>query len=134
MSGKQPEYWDANVLTAWLQDERRAKAEMDGIAERVREFDEQRIHIVSSVMTFIEIWESSLTPITIDLLEKLKLRPNFHAFNVTGRIAKTAHDLRRFYKEHEDGVGKTVSLVDSIHLATAIEFPCKSIYTFDGST
>lgn len=60
-------------------------------------------------------------------------RSNFTRLSVDIRVAKLARDIRNWYlARHDQYGGSTVTVPDSLHLATAILYRAKEFQTFDG--
>jgi predicted nucleic acid-binding protein len=131
MAGGSPlYYWDTCLFLAWLKDERRKPGEMDGLREVVSRLKRREIRLVTSVITQVEVLQSKM-PVGVgssftDLLKRLS------RISVDIKIAALAHDLRNHYASAAfAGGAKTLSVPDSIHLATAIMYRVDEFHTFD---
>jgi predicted nucleic acid-binding protein len=135
MSGSKPVYyWDTCLFLAWLKNETTRKAgEMDAIADMLDRFKKRQVSLITSVITTTEISIAKIPAGVDGLLEDVMQRPNFTRLSVDIRVAKLARDLRNWYlaREPEYG-GKTLSVPDSLHVATAILYRVNEFHTFDG--
>ena len=114
-------YWDTCVFIAWLKDEKRPSGEMDGVRAVIEGFKKRHFRIFTSVITFTEVTEAKVGAGVINMFEDLFKRPDLGRINVDPRVAKLARDLRDYYSARpEEFNNKTLSVPDSIHLATAI--------------
>lgn len=134
MSGNEEAYyWDSCILLAWLKDETSRKpGEMDGVREYIERLKRREISIMTSVITFTEVYRAKLPVGTDSLFEDLFKRTNVGKIGVDVRIARLARDLRDYYAADPAKYGaKTLSGPDSIHLATAVLYRAKEFHTFD---
>ncbi len=128
MAGANPVYyWDTCLFLAWLQDENRKRDEMDGLREVITRYKRREVRLVTSVLTQVEVLQSKM-PAGInnafaDLLKRMT------RVSVDIKIAALAHDIRDHYVKSG---GKTLSVPDAIHLATAIQYRVDEFHTFDG--
>ncbi len=134
MSGSEEAYYrDSCLLLAWLKDETSRKpGEMDGVREHIERVKRREIAIMTSVITFTEVYRAKL-PVGLDaLFEDLFKRTNVGKIGVDIRIARLARDLRDYYAADPGKYGgKTLSGPDGIHLATAVLYRAKEFHTFD---
>lgn len=129
VKSKKTIYWDTCVFLAWLKNENRELGEIEGIEEVSRSVGNNRINLTTSVITFVEILESSLGQEGVEKLSNIFKRRNVVPINVDIRIAKLAADIRDHYKKIE----RSIKTPDAIHLATAINYKVDELQTFDGS-
>jgi predicted nucleic acid-binding protein len=123
-------YWDTCLFLAWLNDEDRKSGEMDGVREVIDRHKRRDVRIATSVITQVEALQSKIPagvgPLFAEFLKRL-IR-----VSVDTKVAAMAHDIRDFYaKGAQSQGGKTLSVPDSIHLATAILFRADAFHTFD---
>ncbi len=129
-SGPPVYYWDTCIFLAWLKNEQRPAGEMDGVSAAIERFNRGRIRLMTSVLTYTEATIAKL-PAGVDrLLEDAMQRPNMAKVGVDIKIAKLARDIRNHYLGTSID-GFTVSVPDSIHLATAILYRADEFHTFD---
>jgi predicted nucleic acid-binding protein len=125
-------YWDTCLFLAWIQDEQRPSGEMDGVREVIDRCKRREATILTSVLTSTEVLESKL-PAGMDRLFNGLMKRIQHK-GLDSKIAILAHDLRDYYaKNTAEFDGKTLSVPDAIHLATAIFYRADEFHTFDGS-
>lgn len=87
---------------------------------------------MTSVLTQAEITESIVGAGGITLFEDLLKRRNIQRIAVEIKIAKLARELRDYYASRPSEYNnKTLSVPDSLHLATAIIHKVKAFHTFD---
>lgn len=129
-SGQPVYYWDTCCFLAWLKDEKRAAGEMDGLRACIDRFKRGQVRIITSVLTYIEVSTAKI-PVGVEtLFEDALQRPNAGKIGVDIRVAKLARDLRNHYlNTRTDSL--TLSIPDSIHLATAILCRVSEFQTFD---
>lgn len=118
--------WDACVFTAWLANEPREKAEMDGIERMAREIEQGRRHVVTSAITLMEVMRARLRPEAQERFDQLFRHPSWHLYDVTRRVILKATDIREHIAAlpRDEGDSTTVSSPDAIHLAAAVLYPC----------
>ena len=121
-------YWDSGLFIAWFKDEEREPGEMQGLAEVVSMIDKKEATLVTSVITRIEVLESSLSNDNKGQLDNLFKRTNCIQVDVDAPISELAHDIREYYKNL---TGKNLKTPDCTHLATAIVWECDELHTFD---
>jgi predicted nucleic acid-binding protein len=134
MPGTDLYYWDSCLFLAWLRNETRADGEMAAVRSYVRKLQQRQIRLMASVLVYTEVVETKL-PVGVDkqFFELLR-RSNVSTVSVDIRVAQLARELRDYYYKQKDKYnGKTLSVPDSIHLATAILYKAKEFHTFDGS-
>lgn len=123
-------YWDTNIFFSHLSGEQRHdRYEKAGIEEVVRLVDSDKITLVTSVITLIEILAGQFTKDDVQKYKALVKRPNVNEIEVHKTVAQIAHEIRSEYQDQ----GRLPSLPDSIHLATAIWARATEFQTFDGS-
>ena len=122
-------YWDACIFLAWIYDEPKEPDVIDGIEEMVRDVDNNRVKLITSIVTRTEILESRLNAEARDRFDKIFKRRNVVMINLDTRISDLSHDIRDFHYQQ----GHVLSTPDSQHLATAIIHNVDIFYTLDGS-
>lgn len=134
MSGTRPVYyWDTCLFLAWIKNEvSRKPGEMDAIADILRRFRKREVSLVTSLITVVEITTAKLPAGTEGMIESVMQSPNFTRAAVEIRVANLARDLRNYYLGRESAGGKTLTVPDSIHVATAIHYRVTEMHTFDG--
>lgn len=90
-------YWDANLFLAWITNEKRKKGEMEGLAEVTAMVTGREALIITSVMTRVEVLESTLSTNQANMFDNLFKRRNVKMVDTTGPIALLAHKIRDFY-------------------------------------
>jgi len=131
MADKQIIYWDTCIFLAWLKSEEDKGPEvLAGIDEIVGLLDKNQIILNTSALTSAEILKSTLTSAQIDMLERVLHRRNVEVVQTSAVIWNRTHDIRDYYLGRGDGL-KTLSLPDSVHLATAIIQKVDIFYTTD---
>lgn len=134
MAGNNPAYyWDTCIFLAWLKNETTRKpGEMDAIQDCLEKFKRRELSLMTSVMTITEITVAKIPAGMESLLDEVMQRSNFTRLAVDIRVAKLARDLRNYYLSHDDQYGgKTVTVPDALHLATAILYRSTEFHTFD---
>lgn len=132
MPGSSPlYYWDTCLFLAWIKDEERPHGEMDGVREVVGRVKKRDAVMLTSVITTTEVLQSKLPAGVGNLFHGLMQRIERKSVDI--KVAKLAHDLRDYYSTISDYGGKTLSVADALHLATAILFRADEFHTFDGS-
>ncbi len=134
MAGTNPHYyWDTCIFVAWLKDEKtRQPGEMDAIRDCIKKFNKRELYLMTSVLTITEISILKIPAGTETLLEEVMQRPNFSKISIDMRVAKLARDLRNYYLvRNQDFRGKTLTVPDALHLATAILYRADEFHTFD---
>lgn len=133
MAGNRPiYYWDTCLFIAWLASEKRKSGEMEAVADVLERFKKRDISLITSVLTMTEIAVNKVPAGTENLLSEVMQRPNFTRVSVDFRVATLARDIRNHYLVRPEFANKTVSVPDSIHLATAILYRAHEFHTFDG--
>ena len=121
-----------SLFLAWTKDEERTPGEMDGVREIIERAKKRDVVILTSVITSTEVLQSSLPAVIAKLFQGLMKRLEQKSVDI--KIAGLAHDLRDHYRiRKEEFDGKTLSVSDAIHLATAIIYRATEFNTFDGS-
>jgi len=132
MAGTDPiYYWDSCLFLAWIKDEQRPSGEMDGVREVVERVKRREAKIITSVLTLSEVLESKL-PAGMKRLIDGMLKQRVTRISMDIKVAQMAHDLRDHYASSSSYGGKTLSVPDAIHLATAILYRATEFHTFDG--
>lgn len=133
MAGTNPVfYWDTCIFLAWLKNETTRKpGEMDAVTDCLERFKKRELSLVTSVLTITEITVAKIPAGTETLLYEVMQRPNFTKLAVDIRIAKLALDLRNYYLNKNGFNGKTLTVPDSLHLASAILYRATEFHTFD---
>lgn len=122
-------YWDTCVWISLLTNSKCNTFEQAGIDDVIRMVDSNKITLITSVITRIEILKGKVTnDITTEYLDTIKNNPNIEEIEVHRYIAQKAHEVRSFYKKE----GRNISTPDVIHLATAILENADELHTFDG--
>lgn len=112
-------YWDTCVFLAWLQGEARAMGEMEGVAEVVELINNNRVELATSVITAIEVLQSSLSPENQEKFSSIFKRPNIKRISVDVRIAELAHYIRDYYRQTGTGSRRqTQSILQSLFFIT----------------
>ena len=133
MPGNKPTYyWDTCLFIAWLANEQTRKAgEMEAVFNGIEKLKKREASLITSVLTVVEITSVKVPAGTESMLVEAMQRPNFTRIAVDHRIASLARDIRNYYLDSQRWGGKTVSVPDSIHLATAILYRADEFHTFD---
>lgn len=133
MAGGNPVYyWDTCIFLAWLKNEvHRKPGEMDGVREVISKLNKRQLSIMTSVLTITEISVAKLPAGSERLLEQVLQRPNMSKLSVDIKIARLACDLRNYYITKNGSDGLTLTVPDSLHLATAILYKPNEFHTFD---
>ena len=125
-------YWDTCVFLAWIKNEvSRKPGEMDGVREVINRLNKRQLSIMTSVLTITEISASKLPAGSDDLFEQVLQRPNVSKVSVDIKIARLARELRNYYITKNGVDGLTLTVPDSLHLATAILYKPIEFHTFD---
>ena len=133
MVGNSPRYyWDTCIFLAWLKNEKQRKpGEMDGVREYIQRLMKRQVSIMTSVLTITEISIAKIPAGTENLLDEVMQRPNFPRIAVDMKIARLARDLRNYYLTQNGIDGMTLTVPDSLHLASAILNKATEFHTFD---
>ena len=125
-------YWDTAIFLAWLQNEKRDPLEIAGIREMVSQIHENKVKLITSVMTYTEVLRSKLTTNAEQVWTNVLKRRNVSLVTHDIRIAKLSSEIRDYYQQFKDVNGlRTLSPADAVHLATAILYKVDCFYTFD---
>jgi predicted nucleic acid-binding protein len=91
-------------------------------------------HVIFPTILRTELLECNLGDGLIKEFDKLVRLQNFDEFPVNTEVAKIAAKIRSFYLGMNRATEEvpTISMADSIFLATAIENGCAALYTYDG--
>ncbi|OGN74229.1 MAG: hypothetical protein A2X25_14690 [Chloroflexi bacterium GWB2_49_20] len=131
MAGKERIYWDTCIFIAHLTNEQRVDPlDQLGISEFANLFDMGQVDLVTSTITLTEFMESSLSTEEYKSFLQLFSRTNFQLSDVTRDVAELAGEIRSNYRINNS----TLSTPDCIHIATAIQYKCDILHTFDGSS
>lgn len=116
-------YWDSNAFLAWLQNEPNREAACRDTLDAAQRGD---FLIVTSALTLAEVlWmrgAPKLTEQKAAILNKFFRRSCMRVVNLDRRIAQRAQRL-----VWESGIKPK----DSVHVATALQFECPILETFD---
>lgn len=123
-------YWDTCCFLAWLKNEQRPAGDMDGLSACVERFNRGQLKLMTSVLTYVEVTTAKIPAGVEVLFEDAMQRPNATKVGVDIKVAKLARDIRNHYLNTRND-GFTVSVPDSIHLATAILYRASEFQTFD---
>ncbi|HBG30694.1 MAG TPA: hypothetical protein DDW98_08715 [Gammaproteobacteria bacterium] len=134
MAGTRPVYyWDTCLFIAWLANEQTRKAgELEAVFDGIAKLKRREVSLMTSVLTVVEITANKIPTGTESMLVEAMQRPNFTRIAVDHRVARLAREIRDHYLSRSQWGGKTVSVPDSIHLATAILYRATEFHTFDG--
>lgn len=124
-------YWDACVFIKHLSPKAdpKAKSILDGIDEVVADAEAGRTVIITSSITRIEVLDCNISPGSEALYLKFLRREIVQEYDVDPRIGNAAHDIRAFYQKK----GHTLSVSDSIHIATACLREADELFTLEGT-
>lgn len=117
-------YWDSCVYIDCIQ---QTPGRHDVLDEIIEEAKNNRIILVASTLVLAEV--SKLDGLTISIAEQARKIRDFFENNfiqvrgVTRRIAEEASDLGRKH---------SIKPADAVHVATALDYECVSLQTFDG--
>lgn len=133
MAGSNPVYyWDTCVFLAWIKNEvTRKPGEMDGVREVINRLKKRQLSLMTSVLTITEISAAKLPAGSEDMFEQILQRPNISKLSVDIKIARLARELRNHYITRNGADGLTLTVPDSLHLATAILYKPNEFHTFD---
>jgi predicted nucleic acid-binding protein len=117
-------YWDSNAFLAWLQNEAEREAACRDTLDAAQRGD---FLIVTSALTLAEVlWLRGAPRLTEDkanLLNRFFRRSSMRVVNLDRKIAQRAQRL-----VWESGIKPK----DSVHVATALQYECSILETFDG--
>jgi predicted nucleic acid-binding protein len=124
-------YWDACVFIKHLspKSDPKTKSILDGIDEVVAEAEAGRTVIITSSITRIEVLDCKIPLSGEALYLKFLRREIVQEYDVDPRIGNAAHDIRVFYQQK----GHTLSVADSIHIATACLRQADELFTLEGT-
>ena len=137
------QYWDTCIFLAWIKGENRAsKEETNGWKILIDHLEKGNLQVLTSSVTLAELHYAKFSSNFSDLqlakeLEEKLFKALKHSFfricpvdQQTGMVAK---ELRNYFIENttQHGIKGTISLADSIHLATAIQMQATVFQTFD---
>jgi predicted nucleic acid-binding protein len=128
--GKKKYYWDACIFIAWLtEDDHQPGAVMDGIEKVVAEVQANEAILITSFLTKSEVLECKLNPKARELFNKIFQRRNVQVAQGDRRVGDLAAEIRNHYEQR----GASLSVPDSIHLASAIVYGADEFHTLDGA-
>jgi hypothetical protein len=132
--GKRPViYWDTCILLAWIKDETRQDDQMQGLIQVAQGVTRNKIDLITSVISRVEIFESTLTEGQKQRYVDLFKRSNCIQLGVTGPVADRASRLRHESRQQSrSGNQVLLSVPDAVHLASAILHKAAEFHTFDG--
>jgi predicted nucleic acid-binding protein len=122
-------YWDTCVFLAWMKDEERGPGEMEALAKVAKLVQQDKVILVTSMLTRAEILESKLNPGVIEKYDLLTRRTNVVPQSLDLPVAKLTSKIRDFYVRTDF----ELLTPDAIHLATAVHYHADEFHTFDGS-
>lgn len=133
MAGNSRYYWDSCLFLAWLKNETTREAgEMDGVRDVVEKVKRREADLITSALAYAEIYAADLPVGVPNLFRDLMRRRNVSTIAVDVPIATFASELRKHYTMRAaEFNGKTISVPDAIHLATAILYKAEEFHTFD---
>lgn len=124
-------YWDTNVILSYIkgkgESENRTDEEMMGIDAIVKEAEEKKAIIVTSSITFAEVYASKLDEEQKQRYNSVLKRPSMPPIDAHTGINIKASEIREYYND----LGKKITTPDAIHLATAILTGVDALHTFD---
>lgn len=131
MAGDSPlYYWDTCLFLAWLNDEQRPTGEMDGVREFIVRCKRREVRVMTSTLTAVEVLACKMPVGFGHLFTGLMKRVS--RVGVCTKVASLAHDLRDYYTSRPNEYdGKSLTVPDAIHLATAIMYRANEFHTFD---
>ena len=125
-------YWDSCVFLAWIKEETLwGQDVMDGMAQVVEQSAKNQAIIITSVLTKTEVLESQLTEEQRKKFNAVFGHRNVVLLDLDQRISDEAARIRGYYKKPHS---RTMSVPDSIHLATALHYNAHEFHTLDGSS
>ncbi len=127
-------YWDACIFIKHISTKPgvpsvQDKLIIDGIDEVINEAENGRMIIVTSSLTRVEVLDCKIPPDGVTRYLKFLRREIVQEYDVDPRIGNAAHDIRAFYRK----VGRSLSVPDAIHVATACLRGAIELHTLDGS-
>lgn len=124
-------YWDTNVILSYIKGkgkgENRTDEEMMGIDGIVKEVEEGKAIIVTSALTFAEVYASKLDEEQKQRYNSILKRPSMPPIDAHSSINIKASEIREYYND----LKKKITTPDAIHLATAILTGVDALHTFD---
>jgi predicted nucleic acid-binding protein len=125
--------WDTSIFLAWLNDEKRAAGEMEGVAQSLASIEAGEINLVAANLIRAEIRQARLTDDARQQLDGFLKRSNVEVASGSDPIMTLAGELCQFYDQQKlvDGL-PPLCMPNAIHLATGIIYQVKAFYTFDG--
>lgn len=131
MAAKPKYYWDSCIFFAWLNDEAdvHGAAVMDGINETAEKYDNNKIVLMSSLITKTEVFDNKLkTQWARDEFSQRFIRDNFQWITQDDKVTEMSRVIRDFHSKK----GITLDATDCVHLAAAIIWKADILYTLDG--
>ena len=104
---------------------------MEAVQNCLERFKKGQLSLMTSVLTVTEITVAKIPAGIETQLDEVMQRSNFTRLSVDIRVAKLARDLRNHYLIDQHYNGNTVTVPDSLHLATAILYRATEFHTFD---
>ena len=125
-------YWDTCLFLAHIKGEKREPDELMGLRDVVKLYHSKEINIITSILTKAEILSATLGKDEIEKLENFYKRSNFEMVETDFRVWQLTYEIRNYYRAKKEETGlPTLSIPDSIHLATAINRNVDEMHTFD---
>lgn len=130
MSGRPVYYWDTPIFVAWITDEKRPPGDMEGVTAIVQDIEKDKADLITSALTRLEVLEAKVGEDANADFEEFLERPDLTVATVDLSVIEVAYKIRNYYRANNE-FGKTVSVPDAIHLATAIVHQATVFHTFD---
>lgn len=121
-------YWDTCIFLAWMNNEKRAAGDMEGLGKVADLVERAQLVLITSTLTRAEILQSKTDPAAMKKYDNLLRRSNVVPQNVDIPIAKLTSELMDFYLTSDF----ELLTPDAIHLATALHYNAHEFHTFDG--
>ncbi len=121
-------YWDTCVFLAWMQNEKRAAGEMEGLDEVSSLVKKDKVVLVTSTLTRAEVLKGKVSKEAMEKYSKLFRRSNVVPLILDTPVSVLTSDIRDFYNPTDF----ELLTPDAIHLATAIHHKVTEFHTFDG--
>ena len=127
---------DSCVIISLLKEgkDRPNKSDIPILKGLLAELHAGKIDIIFPTLLRVELLECNLGKALIEQFDQWTALPNFDEVAVNSKISKTASELRSYYTEQNRLHRKVpkLALADCIYVATAIEYECSVLYTYDG--
>lgn len=117
------------LIFAWIFNEPNEAGIVEGIEEVVKQVDENKLSLITSVVTRTEILDGRMGNIEKSRLDSLFNRRNVVRISVDHRISDLSSEIRNYY----DTKGEILGTADCQHIATAIIYRADEFHTLDGS-